>query len=272
MMKLIKLMAFGMVVFGVAAGGSWFAMTKQHAPAAAAGEPGDTASPPAETAHTDTGHGAGHGAAGHGSDGAHDAATHADDALPVVVRPTMLTPEDILRNAMSLKAREEKLVQRERAAEQEEMRLGLVQSDLQGEQVAIEGLATDVKTEIEAANQLLSRILEEKTALDRQSAENAAELKKFEETRLEMNTVEQQNIKQLSTWIQGMDATSAAAFIKELADDGKMDVAVQMLANFEEREASKILAALNNPQLMAELAEKFRTLQRPTKTATNKKK
>lgn len=268
MMNLIKLMAFGLLVFGVAAGGSWIAMSKQHAADVASDEEHAATEEhaSADSAHAGPAHGAPAGA-GHGA----TTEQHDETELPVVVRPKMLTPEDILRNAMSLKAREEKLVQRERAAEQEEVRLGLVQSDLQGEQVTIETLSSDVKSQIESANQLLARIYDEKSALDRERLNNAEEAKKFEETKTEMNSLEQQNLKQLSTWIQGMDADSASAFILELANNGKMDVAVQMLANFEEREASKILAALNNPKLMAELAEKFRTLQRPTKTAANKK-
>ena len=31
MMKLIKLMMFGLLIFAIAAGGSWFALSKQHA-------------------------------------------------------------------------------------------------------------------------------------------------------------------------------------------------------------------------------------------------
>lgn len=266
MMNLIKLLAFGILVFGVSAGGSYFARLKQTPVAVADGghestaEHGDSQTSPSEAPH-------GSAATAHPPDDQHH-----DEELPVVVRPKMLAPEDILRNAMSLKAREEKLVLRERAAEQEEMRLGLVQSDIQGEQVAIEGLAAEVKSQIESANHLLTRIYEQKSALDMERLKNEEEVKKFEDARIEMNNVEQQNLKQLSTWIQGMDAEAASAFILELANNGKMDVAVQMLSNFEEREASKILAALDNPKLMAELAEKFRTLQRPTKTATNKKK
>jgi hypothetical protein len=266
MMNLIKLLAFGMLVFGVSAGGSYFARLKQTPVNVAAGghvstdEHGGSQTSQSEAPH------------GSEADSTHAPADHHhDDELPVVVRPKMLAPEDILRNAMSLKVREEKLVQRERAAEQEEYRLRLVQTDLQGEQVSIEGLAAEVKSQIESANHLLTRIYDEKSALDMERLKNEEEVKKFEDARIEMNNVEQQNLKQLSTWIQGMDAEAASAFILELANNGKMDVAVQMLSNFEEREASKILAALNNPKLMAELAEKFRTLQRPTKTATNKK-
>jgi len=263
MMKLIKLMMFGLLIFAVSAGGSWFALTKQHAV-----ENAEDANPHDVVVGADPHAGDSHSGDSHGE--THDAAAE-QEILPVVVRPKMLTPEDILRNAMGLKEREAKLTQRERAAEQEQLRLQLAQSDLQGEQTSIDALAADVKAQIEEANVLLVRISDEFQQLESKRQQNADEIKKFEETRTEMNAGEQQNLKQLSLWIQGMEANGASEFIKELSKNGQMDVAVRLLANFEERKASEILAALNDPGLMADLAEKFRTLQRPTKTATNKR-
>jgi len=261
-MNLIKLVAFGAIVFGVAAGGSYFArMQKQSAHAdtdAHAETPAVDAAAPRGNAPT----AAPHAHAAH--------AAGVEKELPVAVRPRYETVEDVIRSAQVLKTREEKLVQRERAAEQDQMRLQLVQRDLQGEQTAIEALAEDVKSQIESANQLLVRINDEKNLLDQERQRNEQQLEQFKDQRTEMNALEQQNLKQLSTWIQSMDAAAASQFIKELTNNGKMDVAVQLLANFEEREASKILSALNDPKLMADLAEKFRTLQRPTKTATRK--
>lgn len=261
MMKLIKLMMFGLLIFAVSAGGSWFAMSKQHATA----EHGDGgASHDVATdvdPHAKHPHGAPATPAAHGD----------EEILPVAVRPKMLTPEDILRNAMGLKEREEKLSLRERAAEQEQLRLKLVQADLQGEQTSIEALAAEVQMQIEEANELLVRISDEFQSLEQQRLDNAAEVKKFEEVRTEMDAGEQKNLKQWSQWIQGMDAEEAAKFIKTISGNGQMDVAVQLLANFEERKASEVLAALNDPELMADLADKFRTLQRPTKTATNRR-
>lgn len=265
MMNLIKLMAFGAIVFATAAGGSYFARLKQHG-APAADAHGETATDNVAEGHADAPAADAHAPSEH----AHANAADEED-LPVVVRPRMETVEDIVRNAQVLKAREEKLVVRERAAEQEQMRLQLVQSDLQGEQTTIEALAEEVKAQIESANQLLVRISDEKNLLDQERQRNEQQMEEFKNDQSKMEAFEQQNLKQLSTWVQGMDATTASQFIKELANNGKMDVAVQLLSNFEEREASKILAALNNPKLMAELAEKFRTLQRPTKTATSKK-
>jgi len=263
MMKLLKLMMFGIVVFALAAGGSWFARTRQHASAdQTAGEHGGESVA---------------GIAGSGTvpsppEGEHGNAAHDEhEGLPVVVRPRMLTPEDILRNAMSLKNQEDKLNQREQAAQQQEYRLGLVQADLQQEQKAIVSLGDDVKRQIESANQLLTRIIDAKNKLDGERQRTNDELKQFQDAQTKMDASEEQNLKKLSTWVQGMDAATAANLIKTMADNGKMDVAVRLLANFEEREASKVLAALNNPELMAELADKFRTLQRPSKTADKRK-
>lgn len=263
MMKLIKLMAFGIVVCAMSAGGSWFARSRQHAATEpvegeaahefVASEEKPAVAPPPEGEH------------GHA---AHDAT----EGLPVVVRPRMLTPDDIIRNAMSLKSTEQKLAERERAAQQHEYRLGLVQNDIEQEQTAINSLAGQAKEQIESANRLLARILDEKSQLDAERQRNDAEIKQFQDAQTKIDASEEQNLKKLSTLVQGLDAPTAATLIKTMADNGKMDVAVRLLANFEEREASKVLSALaDKPELMAELAEKFRTLQRPTKTADKRK-
>ena len=113
MMKLIKLMMFGLLIFAIAAGGSWFAMSKQHALTEHADGDGAHNVAVDDDSHADGGHGAAATPAAHGE----------EEILPVVVRPKMQTAEDIIRNAMSLKEREQKLKQRERAAEQEQLRL-----------------------------------------------------------------------------------------------------------------------------------------------------
>jgi hypothetical protein len=240
--SLIKLVAFAGFMFGVSAAGSWWMAT--HPPHAA-----DAA---AETAAADA------------APATHDAALHdITGELPVAVRPKPISPEELLRNAMTLRNREAALQQQEQAAQQRQARLELIQADMQGEQIEVEGLNAQVKAQIDAANALLARIVEERAAME-------AKLKEFEGAQTKMDASEAQNIKRMSAWIQGMEAETAADFLRELANDGKMDVAVQILANFEEREASKVLGAIGDSTLMIELAEKFRTLQRPEKETTRR--
>lgn len=241
MKALIKLIAFAGLMFGISAAGSWWMATHplHSADEAAAETAADASSSQDAVLHDITGE------------------------LPVAVRPKMISPEELLRNAMTLRNREASLHQQEQAAQQREARLELMQADIQGEQTEVEGLNAQVKTQIEAANALLVKITEERAAMD-------SKLKDFEGAQTKMDASEAQNIKRMSTWIQGMEAETAADFLRELANDGKMDIAVQILSNFDEREASKVLGAIGDSTLMIELAEKFRTLQHPEKETSRR--
>jgi flagellar motility protein MotE (MotC chaperone) len=75
----------------------------------------------------------------------------------------------------------------------------------------------------------------------------------------------------MSAWFQGMEPEKAAGVLKSLANEGKMELAVQLLANFEEREASKVLAAIDDTQLTVELAEAFQSFKRAPKKDAGKK-
>lgn len=248
--SLMKLIAFAGFMFGVSAAGSWWMAT--HPPHA-----------------TDEAHAA--AATADGATAPHEAALHeVTGELPVPVRPKIISPEELLRNAMSLRTREAALHEQEQAAQQRQTRLELMQADIQGEQTEVEALNAQVKSQIEAATALLARIAEERAAMDQQRLDSEAKLKEFQDAQTKMDAAEAQNIKRMSAWIQGMEAETAASFLRELANDGKMDIAVQILANFEEREASKVLGAIGDSTLMIELADKFRTLQQPEKETSRR--
>jgi hypothetical protein len=237
--SLIKLVAFAGFMFGISAAGSWWMAARPPHSSEASGETASEAAASEPAMHDITGE------------------------LPVAVRPKIISPEELLRNAMTLRSREAALQQQEQAAQERQARLELMQADIQGEQIEVDGLNSQVKAQIEAANALLVRITEERAAMEGQR-------KEFEDTQTKMDASEAQNIKRMSAWIQGMEAETAADFLRELANDGKMDIAVQILSNFEEREASKVLGAIGDSTLMIELAEKFRTLQHPEKPTTRR--
>lgn len=246
MKSLIKLIAFAGLMFGISAAGSWWMAT--HPLHSADAGTGESATAPASTT----------------------AAFDLTGELPIAVRPKIISPEELLRNAMSLRSREAALLQQEEAARQRQSRLELMQADIQGEQTEVEGLNAEVKTQIEAANTLLAKIAEERAAMEQQRLDSEAKLKEYQDAQTKMDASEAQNIKRMAAWIQGMEEATAADFLKELANDGKTDIAVQILSNFDEREASKVLGAMDDSALMIELAEKFRTMQHPEKDKTRR--
>ncbi len=186
-----------------------------------------------------------------------------DLPLPVKARP--VSPEEIYRYGVIFQKREEGIRQREEALEKERLRMKLVFEDVRTEQRELEGMEEQIRGKIAEAGQLLQKIGQKQQDLTREQEQAKKELDQFKENQTEYQTAELENIKQLSKWFQAMQPDKAAEYLKELSNDGRMDTAVQILGNFEEREASKILSALDDAALVVQLAEKFKGLKRPEK-------
>ncbi|MBX3436549.1 MAG: hypothetical protein KF861_03595 [Planctomycetaceae bacterium] len=247
MRNAILMLLFAAVAFGASAAGSF--VLKSKSPPAGNQEATDEAS-----ASTST---------GDQQSGTPTSAATPDADLPVAVRPRPMSVEEVLRFGMGLRKREEQLDSRAKALNEEQARMQLALADIRGEQQQIEGMQARLQGQAEICRSILGEIQQarQNLAADRDQAKE--ELNKFEEVRLESDAEEQQNIKTMSEWFRGMEPEKAAGAIKKLANEGKTDLAVKILSNFEERDAAKILSALDDYALMVELAEKFKSYKRP---------
>ncbi len=234
MRNAMLMVLFGGVTFVAAAAGSWFLQSQSSTePAPTASSTGD--SPPPPNAKPQAGS---------------EVPESVDGDLPVAVRPRPMSVEDILQFGLGLNTREQQLNAREETMRQEEQRLKLSLADIQGEQQNLEALQSQLQSQMTTCADLLAQVEQAREQL-RSERENAQqELQQFSEVRIEASEQEQQNIKRMSEWFQGMEADKAAGALKELANDGKTDLAVQLLSNFEEREAAKILSALDDYALL----------------------
>lgn len=254
------------VITAVSAGVSSFISAKLSAtahkvPASATpheGENGhDTADKAATTAETRQGH-----------DSVEKDVTSApaeNSDLPVAARPKPMSVEEIIRYGKGIKQRSEHLDKRESQLAEQESQLRLVLADVQGEQKEIDGLRTQIRDQIGTVETLLQQ-LDVKRAQQTEEQKKAEEQTKLlEDQQKDVDSLQRDNIKRMSAWFQNMEPAKAATFLKELSNDGKTEMAVQLLSNFEEREASKILAELDDPTLMVELVENFKKLKRAEK-------
>lgn len=190
--------------------------------------------------------------------------------LPVAARPKPMSVEEIIRYGKGIKQRAEHLDKREAQLAEQESQHRLVLADVQGEQKEIDGLRTQIRDQIGTVETLLEQ-LDVKRALQSEEQKRAEEQTKLlQEQQKDVDSLQGDNIKRMSAWFQNMEPAKAANFLKELSNDGKTDMAVQLLSNFEEREASKILAELDDPTLMVELIENFKTLKRAEKKKPTK--
>lgn len=254
MRRLLMPLLVGGVVFAASAGGSWFLHQQQNADSEETGE----ATPEAVTLteHSQLppqlpmGQQAGTG-----------------DPLPVAVRPRPMSVEELLRHGMSLKTREEGLRDRGQKLDDRESMLRIMLTDLQSEQKDVEALQSQAKEQALSLKQLFEQVQQERRSLGGERTKAADDLKEIQDARIEVEGDQKDNLKTLSQWIQGMEPTKAAELLRELAEDGKMDLAVLLMQNLEDRDASKILSELDDATLVIELAEKFKNLKREKKPA-----
>lgn len=248
MRNAVFMLLFAGVAFGSSAAGSWFLKSKMKEPAAD-GET-DVVSESMEPA-------------GSGTPADANITPVSGEDLPVAVRPRPMSVEEVLRFGMGLRSREEQLKEREEALEREQSRMQLALADIRGEQQHIESLHAKLQGQADACQSILGEIEQARQALAAEREEAKKEVTSFEDILTESNEQELENIKTMSEWFRGMQPEQAAGALKKLAEEGKIDLAVQLLSNFEERDAAKVLSALDDYALMVELAERFKNYKRP---------
>lgn len=201
MKKIIGLLLYAGVMFGVTAGLGMFMLKKtaSHSTAAHEGEEEGTdedqhgseangdhgvavGHAPADgrhDAHADAG---AHGPASKGADAAHD------EPLPVAVRSTPMSVEEIVRMGLSLKSRDEVVRKREAALRELEAQQRLGLADLASAQQDIENILAQASDQRAAKEELLARVTAQSESLLRERESLDAEREKLKKEREEFDT------------------------------------------------------------------------------------
>jgi len=171
MKKILGLVLYAGLMFGVTAGLGMF-MMKKTAPAAvehADGGEGQKDShakseDDSETSHQRTvdaspSHGDSHSISS-------DSPSHSDEQLPVAVRSSPMSVEEIVRMGLSLKSRDEALRVREQALKDADSQHRLIQTDVEGAQQQVENLLAQASDQRAAIQELVARINTQKDAIN----------------------------------------------------------------------------------------------------------
>lgn len=272
MVRLVLLTLFALMVFAASAAGTWFLTRQSDDPAAAdqplMATPPAPAQDPAGEATIVNQSPANAGATDFNGEAAKPAKP---GTLPVAVRPRPMSIEELLRYGMGLNQREEALHQREGDLASEQLHVKLVLADLRGEQDAIEGLRRQVQSQLESADEHLQKIDAARATLaaDREAARE--DLESAQEIRIQIEEQQRENIKQTATWLQAMEPDKAADVLREMANDGRLDEGVKLLAQLEERDVAKILSALDDAKLVDQFIDRFQDFKRPPGNAKPKR-
>ncbi len=225
----------------------------------------------------------------------HENAT-ADEPLPVAVRPEEMSIEQIVRLGLGLNEREESIREKEVSLQKTEMRYQLLMADMQGERKELEGLQIQARNQRMATEEILKQIAGRKQELEASQAQIQAEKKEIEALRLQLERDRlakpaapetpgangsgagastesdlQAQGRTMSPILEGMSPDKVATQLQEMADNGKMDLAVAVISTMEKRKAAAVLDTLQDKKLVNSILEMIAKETPPPKTAQKKR-
>lgn len=208
-----------------------------------------------------------HADSGHEKPAAPARAGHDDNPPRVAVRPAYNAgTEEIARMTGELRSRLASVREREEQLTARKKMIELIQEDIRGERTALDELRSQIKNEIESLNEAVDNIEKQRGNLDEERQKISKNTQEMESRIVQLQKEEQDNLKKMSGMYNSMAPEIAAKILQNLADTGKMDTAVKVLGQMQERQAAKVLAELTDAGLAAQLVEKLKGLRRvPTK-------
>ncbi len=185
--------------------------------------------------------------------------------LPSAARPPFTAGTDeAVQLAASL--RERLTAVREKEAQQSARlkQLELIYLDISGERGAVDELRQQVKDELRAVDEKMAAVEKKVSAAEQNRQSNTRREADLQKNLLELEGVEQKNIKRMAEIYNSMEPESAARILEKLATK-ELDTAVKIVGEMKERQAAKLLAALPpDSGLAAQLLEKLKGFKRPS--------
>ncbi len=243
MKKIILLTVVGGLLFAASAAGSWFFMRP-----VAPDESANANRMKTDSAKAKTSSGIG----------------NADQEIPVAFKPPNgLSADVVIKLSKSIREREKSLNQREQILDQKQQRLSFVLDDLKRERREIEHLQNEIIEQIRQADELFQSIgSQQADTMDASGEDVPVQGETNENDQIPSPIEEQLNLRTVAQWLQSMAPEQSAEAFREFSNNGNIEMAVRLLSFFQERDAAKVLAALDDPILVTQLAERFRKLKR----------
>lgn len=172
-------------------------------------------------------------------------------------------PESVVQLANNLRSQMESVKTREQQLTARQKNLEIIYHDLKSERNSLDELRNQVNGELKTLLEKLA-LLEEKSADVQQQRQrlndNANQLK---QNIIEIDGMEQKNIKQLAAMYDSMEPSTAAELMQEMADKGKMDMAVKILSTMRERSAANVISQITDRTTTVQLMERLKSLKKP---------
>jgi hypothetical protein len=136
-------------------------------------------------------------------------------------------------------------------------------TDLENERTRLQALAERVTAEVSQLQDMTEKVNATLATLESRRAEvsnmeksaGVDEESKQEELESKVNGVK--------GWFANLEAQQASTYLKEFANNGKLEFAASLLQKMPDRQKSKILGALSDPLLVEQLIDALKVKQKP---------
>jgi hypothetical protein len=252
-MKMIKILAAFLVLFGLAAGASYFMLVpdkkvaekkneekkegeeknQDHGPKVEPGKEPEHGSPnPSEITKT--------------------------SQMPVALPSDKpLSLESILQLSEGIRQKELQLNERDKVRLREEQRISLMFEDLKREQQELVALGETIDSKLAAAQQVLEQIRQERAGLQAEKQQLAAAQKAANPDAANKEAEDAEKLSKVKGWFNSLEPEQAARFIKEFANNGELEFACKLLQSLDPKKSAKILAALDDAPLAASIVSRI---------------
>ena len=179
-------------------------------------------------------------------------------SLPAPFKAKTLTEDSILKMVESIRLREQSIKEREKELLERESKHQMVLNDIQREKREYEAVVQKVQARITEANQVLELVKQKKQEIEQEKKKIEDMQKDIERRTGPAALAEKKNVKKIADYLNGMPSEDAAKTLKAYANDGNLKFAAGILREIEERNAAKILTALEDPILVTQLLDEIK--------------
>jgi hypothetical protein len=191
-----------------------------------------------------------------------------EEKMPVAIRPDVpLTVEAVLKLSESIRKKERELIEREKQIVKSERNVDLLFADLKVERSELTQLAKQLEERIDTARNSVSLMRVENQELKTQAmeltkaqekneqlAKDSLKSNKSGQAELEMEEIAER-VRTAKPWFEGLADEQAAKYLREFANNGELKFAALLLKSLNQRKASKILAAFDEPEFVQQILE-----------------
>ena len=154
-----------------------------------------------------------------------------------------------------------RIKERESKVEIRQKQIDLILMDIRSDREILDRLRNQIATELKLVSEKSGELDKKFAELDTERKQVAKSTSELGKGRLEIEKDERTNLVKMASLYDAMAPENAAKILQQMADTGKMDTAVKVLAAMKPAKASKVLSEMPDSSLAAQLLEKMKSLK-----------